>query len=208
MRKHNATRESSSSASSTDSSSNYQTLDSSAFLGRSISSSSSKAMRTSSNLHTDLNLGLGISTNFSPRHQGSANWPLRAPMQRGVLIRAEGEGNNSPGSPSSSSSSKRVMQMNNNSGDNSLFVKVTMEGSKIGRKIDVLALHNYPHLISTLEHMFKIPKVLWAEGEQDSCSHVLTYQDQDGDWMMVGDVPWEMFLTTVKRLKITSRSQS
>lgn len=21
--------------------------------------------------------------------------------------------------------------------------------------------------------------------------HVLTYEDQEGDWMMVGDVPWE-----------------
>ena len=21
--------------------------------------------------------------------------------------------------------------------------------------------------------------------------HILTYEDQDGDWMMVGDVPWE-----------------
>lgn len=79
-------------------------------------------------------------------------------MQRGVLITAEGEGNNNPGS-SSSSSRKQVMQMNNNSGDNSLFVKVTMEGSKIGRKIDVLALHGYPDLISTLEHMFNIPNI-------------------------------------------------
>ncbi|XP_074354028.1 auxin-responsive protein IAA20-like [Apium graveolens] len=200
MRKYRATRESSSSASSTDSSSNYQTLD------------SSIAMRTSSNLDTDLNLGLSISTttsNFSPRQQGSANWPVKTLMRR-VLITAEGEGNNIPGSQSSSSSSKRVMQMNNNIGDSSLFVKVTMEGSKIGRKIDVLALHSYPHLISSLEHMFSIPYILWAGGEQGthqkrySCSHVLTYQDQDGDWMMVGDVPWEMFLTAVKRLKITS----
>lgn len=22
-------------------------------------------------------------------------------------------------------------------------------------------------------------------------SHVLTYEDKEGDWMMVGDVPWE-----------------
>ncbi|KAK1354428.1 Auxin-responsive protein IAA4 [Heracleum sosnowskyi] len=207
MRKYRATRESSSSASSTDSSSNYQALDSSALLGRS--------MRTSSNLHTDLSLGLAISTttsNFSPRQRESDNWTL---MQRGVVIKAGGEGDNyNQGSPASSSSSKQVMQMNDNSGDNSLFVKVTMEGSRIGRKIDALALHGYPHLISTLEHMFNIPNILWAEGEQDthhnrySCSHVLTYQDEDGDWMMVGDVPWEMFLTTVKRLKITSRSQS
>lgn len=85
------------------------------------------------------------------RQQGTSNWPLKTLMQR----------NHNPGSPSSSSSSsKQVMQMNNNSGDNSLFVKVTMEGSKIGRKIDVLALHSYPDLISALEHMFGIPNIL------------------------------------------------
>jgi len=30
--------------------------------------------------------------------------------------------------------------------------------------------------------------------EEDMCSeksHVLTYADKEGDWMMVGDVPWE-----------------
>jgi auxin-responsive protein IAA len=25
----------------------------------------------------------------------------------------------------------------------------------------------------------------------EMAAHVLTYEDQDGDWMMVGDVPWE-----------------
>lgn len=26
---------------------------------------------------------------------------------------------------------------------------------------------------------------------REKAAHVLTYEDQDGDWMMVGDVPWE-----------------
>uniref|UniRef100_M4DD43 Auxin-responsive protein n=1 Tax=Brassica campestris TaxID=3711 RepID=M4DD43_BRACM len=45
----------------------------------------------------------------------------------------------------------------------------------------------------------------WAE-EEDMCSeksHVLTYADKEGDWIMVGDVPWEMFLSSVRRLKIS-----
>jgi hypothetical protein len=25
----------------------------------------------------------------------------------------------------------------------------------------------------------------------EKAAHVLTYEDRDGDWMMVGDVPWE-----------------
>ncbi|KAL5717169.1 Iaa20p [Ranunculus cassubicifolius] len=33
--------------------------------------------------------------------------------------------------------------------------------------------------------------------------HLLTYEDKEGDWMMVGDVPWDLFLTTVKKLKIS-----
>ncbi|RYR73875.1 hypothetical protein Ahy_A02g008426 [Arachis hypogaea] len=33
--------------------------------------------------------------------------------------------------------------------------------------------------------------------------HVLTYEDEEGDLVIVRDVPLEMFVSTVKRLKIT-----
>lgn len=97
----------------------------------------------------------------------------------------------------------------------SLFVKVYMEGIPIGRKLDLFAHHSYNALITTLSHMFTIEttNILCPDDSDDhgravhsSAKHyqyVLTYQDKEGDWMMVGDVPWEMFLTTVKRLKIT-----
>jgi auxin-responsive protein IAA len=32
--------------------------------------------------------------------------------------------------------------------------------------------------------------------------YVLTYEDCDSDHMLVGDVPWEMFTTIVRRLRI------
>ncbi|GAA0163427.1 hypothetical protein LIER_19299 [Lithospermum erythrorhizon] len=85
-----------------------------------------------------------------------------------------------------------------------LFVKVYMEGISIGRKLDLLALDGYHDLINTLEFMFRTT-IIWAEGEEihPENSHVLTYEDKEGDWMIVGDVPWEAFLSTVKRLKIT-----
>ncbi|KAK9037814.1 hypothetical protein V6N11_022714 [Hibiscus sabdariffa] len=38
--------------------------------------------------------------------------------------------------------------------------------------------------------------------------YVLTYKDKDGDWMLVGDVPWEMFVETCKRLKIMKSSDA
>ncbi|CAH8268042.1 unnamed protein product [Arabidopsis lyrata] len=77
----------------------------------------------------------------------------------------------------------------------SFYVKVNMEGVPIGRKIDLLSLNGYHDLITTLDYM--------AE-EEEMCSeksHVLTYADKEGDWMMVGDVPWEMFLSSVRRLR-------
>ncbi|KAF9669183.1 hypothetical protein SADUNF_Sadunf14G0081400 [Salix dunnii] len=66
------------------------------------------------------------------------------------------------------------------------FVKVYMEGIPIGRKLNLLA-HDGPEM--DIEH-------------SGQC-HVLTYEDREGDWLIVGDVPWEMFLPSVRRLKIT-----
>ncbi|XLS90272.1 hypothetical protein HN51_066280 [Arachis hypogaea] len=36
--------------------------------------------------------------------------------------------------------------------------------------------------------------------------YVLTYEDKDGDWMFVGDVPWELFTDSCRRLRIMKRS--
>ncbi|XP_020582558.1 auxin-responsive protein IAA4-like [Phalaenopsis equestris] len=79
-----------------------------------------------------------------------------------------------------------------------------MEGIPIGRKLDLLAHDSYQSLIKTLRRMFRT-KVICTELAQvpSSKAHVLTYEDKEGDWMMVGDVPWKLFLTTVKKLKIT-----
>ncbi|CAK8563898.1 unnamed protein product [Lathyrus sativus] len=86
----------------------------------------------------------------------------------------------------------------------SLFVKVYMEGIPIGRKLNLLEHHSYDELVKALCHMFRT--IILCPNSQPLSSwnfHVLTYEDQEGDWMMVGDVPWEMFLSSVKRLKIT-----
>ncbi|QHO12943.1 Auxin-responsive protein [Arachis hypogaea] len=71
----------------------------------------------------------------------------------------------------------------------SLFVKVYMEGIPIGRKLDTTILWGT-----------EMDEVVVQPGER---CHVLTYEDEEGDLVMVGDVPWEMFVSTVKRLKIT-----
>ncbi|CAM8903095.1 unnamed protein product [Rhodiola kirilowii] len=82
-----------------------------------------------------------------------------------------------------------------------LFVKVYMEGVPIGRKLDLYALHSYNDLLATLSDMFGVSIYIGGFEDTDApiyncraCSinsSILTYEDKDGDWMAVGDVPWE-----------------
>ncbi|XP_068321231.1 auxin-responsive protein IAA11-like isoform X1 [Pyrus communis] len=101
----------------------------------------------------------------------------------------------------------------------SLFVKVNMDGSPIGRKVNLNAHSSYEALAQKLEDMFHGPSTHGSGGQEmegetrpsklldGSFEFALTYEDKDGDWMLVGDVPWEMFLGTVKRLRIMRTSE-
>ncbi|KAL0419712.1 UNVERIFIED_CONTAM: Auxin-responsive protein IAA12 [Sesamum radiatum] len=102
----------------------------------------------------------------------------------------------------------------------SLFVKVNMDGIPIGRKVDLNAHSCYKTLAHALDDMFRPcaavgtkrstveEQVVVAATRQPlksldgSSDFVLTYEDKEGDWMLVGDVPWEMFLNSVRRLRI------
>ncbi|CAD5169022.1 unnamed protein product [Musa acuminata subsp. malaccensis] len=79
-------------------------------------------------------------------------------------------------------------------------VKVNMEGVAIGRKVDLSLHDSYQALFLTLSQMF--PKKQHDGEESDAAYYKVTYEDEDGDWMLVGDVPWEAFIQSVKRLKI------
>ncbi|XP_010909443.1 auxin-responsive protein IAA4 isoform X2 [Elaeis guineensis] len=147
----------------------------------SIDSSSHPALSTASSLSqprrdlsTDLRLGLSLSASSLQDSSSSARSTL---AEKGHQIQRQSA---------------------------TFFVKVYMEGIPIGRKLDLFALDGYDGLIKTLRRMFRTsimrPDIAQVPTSKD---HVLTYEDKEGDWMMVGDVPWEMFLTTVKRLKIT-----
>ncbi|KAM3382446.1 Auxin-responsive protein IAA13 [Capsicum baccatum] len=109
----------------------------------------------------------------------------------------------------------------------SLFVKVNMDGVTIGRKVDLNSHSSYENLARTLDNMFLRPSTivgarssnaqeLGVMSETTSSSRlldgssefVLTYEDKDEDWMLVGDVPWEMFISSVKRLRIMRTSDA
>ena len=73
-----------------------------------------------------------------------------------------------------------------------LYVKVSMDGAPYLRKIDLNVYKGYPKLLQALEDMFKFKVGVYSEREgYNGSEYVPTYEDKDGDWMLVGDVPWE-----------------
>ncbi|XWS17295.1 hypothetical protein CRYUN_Cryun33cG0055100 [Craigia yunnanensis] len=109
-------------------------------------------------------------------------------------------------------------------GSGCLFVKVSMDGAPYLRKVDLKIYGSYKELSSALEKMFScftigqcgshgVPS---RDGLSESrlidllhgSEYVLTYEDKDGDWMLVGDVPWEMFTDSCKRLRIMKSSEA
>ncbi|KAL3840875.1 hypothetical protein ACJIZ3_025466 [Penstemon smallii] len=109
------------------------------------------------------------------------------------------------------------------SGSGCLYVKVSMDGAPYLRKIDLKTYSSYTELSSALEKMFScftIGQYSHGLAGQESLSesrlmdllhgseYVLTYEDKDGDWMLVGDVPWGMFTDSCKRLRIMKGSDA
>ncbi|KAM3400661.1 hypothetical protein ACQJBY_005486 [Aegilops geniculata] len=152
-------------------------------------------------LSTDLHLGLSLRSCSSSIHTADG---VSASTPRSTLTTTTMR----PTAPSPGPAYERGGGSSH--GQQSLFVKVYMEGVPIGRKLDLLLLDGYDRLLAVLGRMFKAsiihPDTVGRDhrvvlGEKQA-RHVVTYQDQEGDWLMAGDVPWELFLAGVKKLKI------
>ncbi|KAJ4770178.1 Auxin-responsive protein [Rhynchospora pubera] len=98
-------------------------------------------------------------------------------------------------------------------GASCLYVKVSMDGAPYLRKVDLQTYKNYRDLSTALEKMFSgftsggsahVGPTDLINGSE----FVLTYEDKDGDWMLVGDVPWEMFAESCRRLRIMKGSDA
>ncbi|KAJ9172035.1 hypothetical protein P3X46_015325 [Hevea brasiliensis] len=100
---------------------------------------------------------------------------------------------------------------------NATFVKVSMDGAPYLRKVDLKMYKSYQELSHALGKMFSSFSTIGNCGSQgmkdflnesklvdllNGTDYVPTYEDKDGDWMLVGDVPWEMFAESCKRLRI------
>ncbi|XAR49037.1 hypothetical protein NMG60_11032059 [Bertholletia excelsa] len=101
------------------------------------------------------------------------------------------------------------LQKKNDEADSGMFVKVSVDGAPYLRKIDLKVYQGYPQLLKALENMFKLTIGEYSEREgYNGSEYAPTYEDKDGDWMLVGDVPWDMFLSSSKRLRIMKGSEA
>ncbi|CAI0399679.1 unnamed protein product [Linum tenue] len=103
--------------------------------------------------------------------------------------------------------SKNTEEVDGKVGASALYVKVSMDGAPYLRKVDLRNYSAYKELSSALEKMFSCFTIgqcgshgtsgreMLTESKLKDLLHgseyVLTYEDKDGDWMLVGDVPWE-----------------
>ncbi|KAF7837954.1 auxin-responsive protein IAA14-like [Senna tora] len=102
------------------------------------------------------------------------------------------------------------------------LVKVSMEGAPYLRKVDLKLYQTYHQLSDALAKLFSSFTMVGdgAQGMIDfmnesklmdllnTSDYVPTYEDKDGDWMLVGDVPWQMFVESCKRLRIIKGSEA
>ncbi|KAL5209354.1 hypothetical protein ABZP36_004977 [Zizania latifolia] len=103
------------------------------------------------------------------------------------------------------------------------LVKVSMDGAPYLRKVDLAMYESYQQLSMALHQKlfssFTIGKCGAQQGMNgtnesklgdllDGSEYVATYEDKDGDWMLVGDVPWEMFVESCKRLRMMRGSEA
>lgn len=112
----------------------------------------------------------------------------------------------------------------NNAPPTATFVKVSMDGAPYLRKVDLKMYRSYQELSIALEKMFSSLNMgnCGSQGMNgrdfmnesklmdllNGSEFVPTYEDKDGDWMLVGDVPWEMFVASCKRLRIMKGSEA
>ncbi|KAF5935879.1 hypothetical protein HYC85_027008 [Camellia sinensis] len=96
----------------------------------------------------------------------------------------------------------------------SKYVKVAVDGAPYLRKVDLEMHSSYEQLLTALEDMFTCFTIRNYLNERklmdtvNGSEYVPTYEDKDGDWMLVGDVPWKMFVESCKRLRLMKSSEA
>ncbi|GMH14271.1 hypothetical protein Nepgr_016112 [Nepenthes gracilis] len=108
----------------------------------------------------------------------------------------------------------RALRKNAMRSDGCNYVKVAVDGAPYLRKVDLEMYSSYKHLSEALEDMFSCFTIrnYFNAGKLmdpvDGSEYVLAYEDRDGDWMMVGDIPWQIFARSCKRIRLMKSSET
>ncbi|XP_073149472.1 auxin-responsive protein IAA9-like isoform X2 [Henckelia pumila] len=157
-------------------------------------------VKTSKECHNNVNVS---DTNLAPAAKTQiVGWPPIRSFRKNSLA----------------STSKKNDEVDGKPGPGATFVKVSLATAPYLRKVDLRTYSSYEELSFDLEKMFscftigaRSREILSENTFRDllyGSEYVLTYEDKDGDWMLVGDVPWVMFITSCKRLKIMKGSDA
>ncbi|XP_010044113.2 auxin-responsive protein IAA32 isoform X1 [Eucalyptus grandis] len=92
--------------------------------------------------------------------------------------------------------------------ERSIYVKVTMDGLVVGRKLCMLDHSSYCSLALQLEDMFGGQCAYGLRLSEPESEYTLHYKDREENWSTVGDVPWMEFIGRVKRMRITRKSEA
>ncbi|KAM0872683.1 hypothetical protein ACQ4PT_038550 [Festuca glaucescens] len=91
------------------------------------------------------------------------------------------------------------------SGGGGLYVKVSMDGAPYLRKVDLRTYGGYGELRAALDKLFGC----FSSPDAGAAGQfAVAYEDKDGDLMLAGDVPWDMFISSCKRLRIMRGSEA
>ncbi|KAL8092622.1 auxin-induced protein 22E-like [Apium graveolens] len=167
-------------------------------------------------IHLNLRLGLPGSDETNEKKSGSKRSPSE--VVNSEVADKCGQDSSSPppnktqvvGWPPVRSYRKNILQQHKKEADGTgMYIKVSMDGAPFLRKIDLKLYNSYPQLLEALQNMFKCTIGVYSEREgYNGCEHAPTYEDKDGDWMLAGDVAWQMFVTSCKRMRIMKASQA
>ncbi|KAK1273299.1 Auxin-induced protein IAA6 [Acorus gramineus] len=83
------------------------------------------------------------------------------------------------------------------------YVKVGSDGVPFLRKLDLCAYEGYVHLESAINGLFEHP----GTEKTDCREYIHIYEDTEGDWMLVGDVPWGMFVQSCRKIRVMKSSE-
>ncbi|XP_021903218.1 auxin-responsive protein IAA16-like [Carica papaya] len=89
------------------------------------------------------------------------------------------------------------------------YVKVAIDGAPYLRKVDLQLYGSYQGFSTALQQLFTCTIPTTGElGDAKGVEYMVIYEDKDGDSMLVGDVPWNIFMESCKRIRLIKSSET